>query len=73
MYQGSRAKRRKSTSAPTISWNSGENHWVLATKSNSETPARAAPRGQLEALGVGLAFAAGVHQRRRVVGVDEVG
>ncbi len=43
MYQGSRANRRKSTSAPTISWNSGENHCVLATKSNSDTPARAAP------------------------------
>ncbi len=43
MYQGSRANLRKSTSTPTISWNSGENHWVLAAKSNSETPARAAP------------------------------
>ncbi len=47
MYQGSRAKRWKSTSTPTISWNSGENHWVLATKSNSETPARAAPSASL--------------------------
>ncbi len=43
MYQGSLANLRKSTSTPTISLNSGEHHMVLATKSSSDTPARAAP------------------------------